>query len=102
MITILFFNQDQGKLMLIHADKNIYNMQKGSVTQKMAASLHKAFALDAPMSKRICYDQKSDSLKDALSKWLGSILIAPDYQLGKLLMPYVAQRFDEYLNKLKR
>jgi len=87
--------------MPIHVNKNIYSMQKGTITQKMAASLYRAFALDASTSKRICYDQKADSLKEALSKWLSSILLYPDYQLGKLLMPYVTQRFEEYLNKLK-
>jgi len=87
--------------MLIYANKNFYSTQKESITQKMAASLYRAFALDASISKRICHDQKTDSLKEALSKWLSSILLYPDYQLGKLLMPYVTQRFEEYLNKLE-
>jgi len=88
--------------MTLHANNIFFSPEEGAVTQRMTKSLQKAFALNPTLSDSICDDQRTDNLNDALSNWLKSILLSPDHQLGTLLMPYVTQRFDEYLNQLKR
>lgn len=88
--------------MALQAHNIFFSPKKGAVTQRMAESLKKAFALNPNLSDSICDDQRTDNLNDALSNWLNSILLSPDHQLGTLLMPYVTQRFDEYLNQLMR
>lgn len=69
--------------------------------QQIIQSLKSAFHLDLNTMNLICSDQNITVIDNALQHWLSKLLIDPDNKIASLLMPLIAQRFDEYLELLK-
>lgn len=72
-----------------------------NTTQRMIKALRETFLISPALIQKICTDQSQPNINDALRKWLQTLLISPDKQFGYLLMPLVAQRFDEYIDNLR-
>jgi hypothetical protein len=68
---------------------------------KMISALRDGFHLNPHLEQAICSDQKCGSIECALQQWVQGLLLCPDQQFGMLLMPMIAQRFDEYLNQIR-
>ena len=75
---------------------------KGDTSIKMVSALRRGFHLNATAEHAICNDQRCSSIELALQQWIRDLLLCPDQQIGMLLMPIIAQRFDEYLTQLQR
>ena len=71
-------------------------------TLKIISALRHGFNLNRSLELSICSDQRCNNIDHAMQKWLRSFLLMPDKQAGSLLMPLVAQRFNDYVNKLTR
>lgn len=69
---------------------------------KIVHSLTSAFIIERELEVAICSDQKAADIDDAVSKWLNGILLLAEPQIASLLMPIIAQRFDVYINQLRR
>ena len=76
--------------------------KENGTTQQIIQSLKNAFQLNQNTIHLICSNQNIAVIDDALQNWLNELLFYPDHKMGLLLMPLIAQRFDEYLNLLKR
>jgi len=84
-----------------HKNKLFWSPELNETSQQMVAALRHGFELNHPLKQAICEDQQSDSIDSALQSWLQGNLLLPDQHFGMLLMPVIAQRFDEYLSQLR-
>lgn len=82
-------------------NKLFWNPELNEMDERMIAALRHNFNLDHSLERAICADQQSQSIDGALQRWLQSNLLVPDQNFGMLLMPLIAQRFDEYLSQLR-
>jgi len=84
-----------------HKNKMFWPPELNETSQQMVTALRHSFNLNHPLERAICEDQQSESVDGALQSWLQSNLLVPDQHFGMLLMPLIAQRFDEYLSQLR-
>jgi len=70
---------------------------KNNTSQRIVDALLATFPLPPDVKNKICTTENKININEALKKWLSSMLAKPDQQFGYLLMPLIAQRFDEYI-----
>ena len=70
--------------------------------RQITSSLKKAFSLSRYEQHQICTDQKCNEIEIAIDKWLLETLVRPNYQLGKIIMPILSDRFGQYLQNLNK
>jgi len=82
--------------------KQVLNSDSHLITLKIISALRHGFNINRSLELSICSDQSCSNIDHAMQKWLQSFLLMPDKQVGGLLMPLIAQRFNDYVNELTR
>ena len=72
------------------------------VIKRLANALLLSFQLDPVTTRALQQSQGTSSLEAAIEHWLERLLVIPDEQLGKLLLPTIIKRFEEHLDTLRR
>jgi len=72
------------------------------VIKRLANALLLSFQLDHVTTRALRRSQGVSSLEVAIEQWLEKLLVIPDEQLGKLLLPTIISRFEEHLDRLRR
>lgn len=81
---------------------DLSNRSSGEISCKMVNALIISFRLSDTFVQAICADQKCLDVEQALHKWLLSILMFPDQPFAEALMPLISQKFNRYLEELRR
>ena len=70
--------------------------------KQITASLICTFRLEEHCQKILKADQKSETVEDAVHRWVLDTLVMPDKKLDAIIMPTLAQRFHEYIESIRR
>ncbi len=70
--------------------------------KQLTASLICTFQLDERCQQVLKAHQKSETLEEAVHRWVLDTLVTPDKKLGALIMPTLAQHFHDYIESIRR
>ena len=73
-----------------------------SEVEQLTASLICTFRLDDHCQQVLKAQQKSETLEEAVHRWVLDTLLMPDKKLGALIMPILAQRFHNYIESIRK
>jgi len=85
-----------------HPPKSISRQGPTPEVKQLTASLICTFRLDEHCQNVLKVHHNSDTVEDAVHRWVIDTLVMPDKKLGALIMPTLAQRFHEYIESIRR